>query len=262
MFLTRTQAFLLVVMLLSASSHALAQRKMRHIHHLVMDPGHGGANFGTPGAHGVNEKYLTLSIALKVEEMLRKATDIKVSLTRRSDTFVSLRDRTRMANEVQADLLLSIHCNASLRAGAHGIEVYFLSANSASEEIARLVSREQDGHATGTTGYAAKVKQAAPLSLDQVIQDAQMYQSHADAELVAETILDKLHKTLKSPRRGVFQAPFGVLKEAQMPAVVIEVGYLTHHKEGKKLLKSSYQRLIARGIFDAIIAVDAKLGLR
>ena len=262
MFWKKRHLLLLIVLLVTLSSTVLAQRKMRHIRHVVLDPGHGGTNFGTPGVHDVNEKYLTLPIALKVEQMLRKSTNTKVSLTRRSDVFVGLRERTRIANEGKADLLLSIHCNASLRPAAHGIEIYFLSSNSANEEIARLVSREQEGHATSHSHVNVPTRQAAPLSLEQVLQDAQMYQSHADAELVAEVLLDKLHKRLKAPRRGVFQAPFGVLKEATMPAVVVEVGFLSNQTEGKKLLTEAYQRKIAQGIFDAIITLDAKLALR
>jgi N-acetylmuramoyl-L-alanine amidase len=251
---------LVFCLLLLVVPDANGQRKMRHLHHVMLDPGHGGTNFGTPGAHGINEKYLTLPIALKVEALLRKKTNIKVSLTRRSDVFVGLRERTRLANRAQADLFLSIHCNASLRAHANGLEVYFLSTDSASEEIARLVSREQEGHATVRT--SASTHHAGTLSLDQILQDAQMYRSHADAERVAEVMLDKLHHRLKAPRRGVFQAPFAVLKEAQMPAVVVEVGYLTHKEEGKKLTSDAYQRRIAQGIYEAIIALDAKLGLR
>lgn len=245
---------------LTVACTASAKRPMKHLKHIVLDPGHGGSNTGTPGAHGVYEKYLTLPIALKVEALLRKHTKAKVTLTRRSDTFVGLRERTRIANKTKGDLLLSIHCNASLREGANGLEVYFLSNESSTEEIARHVAREQEGHHAAAAG--APAASPPPDSVMQLIAEAEMHRAHQDAEQAAVIMLDKLHKRLKAPRRGVFQAPFAVLKEAQMPALVVEVGFLTHKREGKRLLTEKYQNKIAAGIYEAIIDLDSKLSLR
>ena len=252
--------YIIAALALTIACSASAKRPMKHLKHVVLDPGHGGSNTGTPGSHGVYEKYLTLPIALKVEALLRKRTNTKVTLTRRSDTFVGLRDRTRIANKAKGDLLLSIHCNASLRERSHGLEVYFLSNDSSTEEIARHVAREQEGHHAGAAG--APSTKNTPASVKQLIAEAQMHRSHQDAEQAAVIMLDRLHKRLKAPRRGVFQAPFAVLKEAEMPALVVEVGFLTHKREGKRLLTDTYQNKIAEGIYEAIIDLDSKLSLR
>ena len=89
-----------------------------------------------------------------------------------------------------------------------------------------------------------------------------MYRAHAQAEQVAGVMLDELHRTLNAPRRGVMQAPFGVLKEAEMPAVVVEVGFLSHEFEGRKLTNARYQRRVARAIFNAIVRLDRELVTR
>ena len=238
---------------------ALAQRKvvLKHLKHIVLDPGHGGDNKGTAGAHGVYEKLLTLPIALELEKLLLRRTTARVTLTRRADVSLGLRERTHLANAAKADLFLSIHLNSSPRAEAHGLEVYFLSLEAADEEIARIVARE-DG-AEQHPVAAAPSTSPAPLGVEQILRDARMHGAHRDAERVADAVLQSLHRTLRAPRRGVFQAPFGVLKAAEMPAVVAEVGFLSHAEEGKKLLKAAYRKKIARALFEAIVALDKTL---
>ncbi|MFT5432098.1 MAG: N-acetylmuramoyl-L-alanine amidase [Myxococcota bacterium] len=254
---------LLVLATLSLTPEASAQRRMKRLKHIVIDPGHGGTNQGTPGAHGVFEKYVTLPLSLAIEKELKRRSNATVTLTRRTDTFLGLRERTRIANEAEADLFLSIHCNAGSRPEAHGIEVYFLSHDAASEEIAEMVNREEAGDVDRHDPVPApKDGEREKLSVEQVIKDATMFRAHEQAEAVAESILDGLHRRTKAPRRGVMQAPFGVLKEAMMPAVVIEVGFLSHAEEGKKLLDPKYQKKIARGIVDALVKLDRALGKR
>ena len=243
---------LLLALLLSVPA-AEAKVRLRSLHHIAIDPGHGGQNHGTAGSQGVWEKVLTLPIALKLEALLLARTDARVTMTRRDDSSLGLRERTRIANKAGADLFLSIHLNAGLEPDAHGVEVYFLSADVATGEIAKLVLREEP------QGPGAPSRERTPLSLDQMLADAQLAKAHADSELVAEVILDSLHRVLGSPRRGVFQAPFGVLLEAQMPAVVVEVGFLSHPIEGKRLTKAPYQRNVALAIYQAILTLDREL---
>ncbi len=231
------------------------KRTMRSIKHIVLDAGHGGDNMGTPGAHGVHEKYLTLPITLELERLLKERTNAKVTLTRRDDTFVGLRERTRLANAADADVFLSIHCNASPNKAARGLEVYFLSAESATKEIARLVEEENEGD-TPPAAAPGPPSDTPPNGLDQLLREAQMFKAHEQSQRLAEIILNRLHRGLRAPRRGVFQAPFGVLKEAEMPAVVVEVGFSSHAVEGKKLTTSRYQKQIARALFDALVALD------
>ncbi len=252
----------LILLLTSLALPATAQkapRKMQSLRHVVLDPGHGGQNHGTPGAHAVDEKHLTLPIALEVERLLKTRTDAQVTLTRRSDRFVGLRDRTQHANRVAGDIFLSIHCNASPKKHVRGLEVYFLSADAASEEIQELIEREEYGAESPsqlTPGAAGT--QRAP-SLKQMLQEATMYRAHEHAEVIAGVVLDTLHKVLKAPRRGVHQAPFGVLKEAMMPALVVEVGYSSHPKEGKMLTSQAYQKKVALGIYKSLLAIDKRM---
>lgn len=247
---------------LLASAPATAKKRkhaMKVLKHVVLDPGHGGSNQGTPGAHGVHEKYLTLPIALELERLLRKHTTAEVTLTRKKDVFLELRDRTRIANEAGGDIFLSIHLNASPRPQARGLEVYFLSPDAATAEIAEVVAREEGADDTAGSKPAGPGGPDTPLTLEQILQDATMYRAHERAELVAEGLLNGLHKVLKAPRRGVFQAPFGVLKEAQMPAVVVEVGFLSHAKEGKALTTKAYQRKVAKALYESLVALDKRL---
>lgn len=235
------------------------KRSMQTLRHVILDPGHGGTNMGTPGAHGVHEKHLTLPIALEVERLLKKHTNARVTLTRRDDAFIGLRERTQHANRVGGDIFLSIHCNASPNAKAHGLEVYFLSADAASDEIHALIEREEadDAPTDGKTPGAAGTHRAPVL--DQILREATMYRAHQNAEIVAGMILNTLHAVVGAPRRGVHQAPFGVLKEASMPAVVVEVGFSTHATEGKRLTRKAYQKQIALGLYRSLLAIDRRL---
>ena len=254
-------AFLIVsVMVALPTTAAAAKKRLKHLRHIVLDPGHGGTSSGTHGIHGVYEKLLTLPIALEVEKLLRKRTNARVTLTRRTDTYVGLRRRSHIANEVKGDLFLSLHCNASHNKHSRGLEVYFLSVDSATREIANLVEREE--RSNGRPGAAAPANKSPPLELEKILRDVRLYSAHGDSELVAGVLLKHLHRTLGGRKRGVFQAPFAVLKEVEMPAVVVEVGFLTHKKEGRKLLKKAHHKRIARAIVRAIIELDRRLKRR
>ncbi len=254
-------ALLLPAFLAAPTADAKPRRRaMSTLRHIVIDAGHGGHNLGTPGAHGVHEKYVTLPIAKQLAALLKNHTNAKVTMTRTADEFVGLRERTRMANAANGDVLLSIHCNASPNPMARGLEVYFLSAGSASEEIARLVGWEDGAAPSKAAGAPARTK--APSTLDKIIQDAKMHRAHERAEVLAEVILDELHVTLRAPRRGVMQAPFAVLKEAEMPAIVVEVGFLSHAEEGRRLLTADYQKRVAVGLYRALVALDKRMKRR
>ena len=160
-----------------------------------------------------------------------------------------------------------------LRKGAHHVKIMagggvasptdrIDSTQYSLEEIAAVVHREEAGEHDPEAEEKKPGEEPKKLGVEAVLKDATLHRAHEDAEVVAEALLQGLHKRTRAPRRGVFQAPFGVLKEAAMPAVVVEVGFLSHAEEGKKLLDKKYQRKIARGIADAIIALDRKLGLR
>ena len=249
-----------LLLTLGLPSFGTAQVRLSHMQHITLDPGHGGFQPGTIAEDGTPEKKLTLAIALKVEKLLRTYTNARVTLTRRTDQFVGLRERTRIANQVGSDLLLSIHCNGSHSEHSHGVETYFLAYDSANAEIAKMVEREE--RMEEQPNPAAPATNAPPNMLTKILEETSRFGAHADSEKVAEVILKHLPTDLKARRRGVFQAPFAVLKEADMPAVVVEVGFLSHAKEGQKLKGKAYQNKIAKAIYKSIIELDRNLTRR
>ena len=259
--LTMTRVFLITcLLLLSATAHAETEQvKLRHVQRVIIDPGHGGDNTGCMGFHGVYEKFVTLPIALRIAEQLRMTTDAEVLLTREDDHFLGLRDRTRFANTEQADIFLSIHINASPHPSVQGVETYFLSTDSASTEIAALVDREQS---TAEATSAVDLKVERKKDLDRILLDMQLGAAHALSETLAASIQRQMVRAVESQDRGVKQAPFAVLKESHCPAVVIECGFLTHAREGIRLLSDTYQKKLATGIVDGIIAYDSRIHRR
>ncbi len=253
---------LVSVLVAALPEAAFSKTRMRSLKHIVLDPGHGGTNPGAPSVTGLFEKYLTLPIALEVERRLREQTDATVTLTRRTDATVGLRERTRLANQAGADLFISIHCNSSENPEANGLEVYFLDPDAAINEFDHLIAHEERGELAQPevpNKAGAPAEEAPPLTIEQVLLDATMYKSHERSELVAGELLDTIHRVVKVPRRKVRQAPFAVLKEAEMPAVVLEVGYLSHAEEGRRLADPKYQERLADGIVAALIRLDKKL---
>ena len=258
-------ASLLAVLLATASATAAGpvqapeKTTMHTLKRIVLDPGHGGENTGCMGFHGVFEKYLTLQIAERVEANLRRTTDAEVFLTRRRDEDFGLRERAQYASEVGADVFVSIHLNASLGGVAHGIETYFLSMTAATDEIAELVAREEASLGPAAIGESAA--DAHRRELDAILLDAQLGAAHQLSERLAATTQHELTRSLRPTlSRGVKQAPFAVLKEATVPAVVVECGFLTNLDEGTRLLLEDHQERVAQALVRALVAFDRSLG--
>lgn len=216
---------------------------------VVLDPGHGGRHDGALSPDGVKEKDVALGVARALRELLEQDDDVRVVLTREDDSHVALVDRTARANGIRADLLLSIHCNSMPTARARkrvvGIETYFLSADASDREAHELAARENaDGAA-----------EAGPETLDPIsliLQDLSRSQAHADASLLARHLHKSMVTDLDTKDRGVKQAPFVVLLGAEMPAVLVEIGFLSHPVEGKKLARQSHQQRVAAALRDGI----------
>ena len=240
----------LLIVVLAGPAHA-GKREMRRIKTVVIDPGHGGDNLGALGVHGIYEKVIVLDIARRVERRLQERTDARVYLTRRDDRAVGLRERTRFANQVGADVFVSIHCNSEEGHRAHGVETFFLSAEASDEEAAKLVAFENQRLEEAEEPVDDDDREVALL-----LKDLALHAAHQDAEELAATVQERLVGRTKTRSRGVKQAPFAVLKEAEMPAVVVEVGFLSHPDEAQRLLDEDRQEGIARAIVDALIAFD------
>jgi len=218
---------------------------------VVIDAGHGGHD---PGAHGagIDESELTLDVALRVQKLLEKQDGIEVVMTRDTDVFIPLDERTAIANRADADLFLSIHANASRNSQAHGIETYFL--NFAMNPEAEAVAARENA-SSGITMHAL------PDIVKTIALNNKINESRDFAETVQKSMVKRLgtrNRTLKD--LGVKQAPFVVLIGAGMPSVLAEISFVTNKQEGALLKTNAYRQQIAQALFDAI--VDYQKGLK
>lgn len=229
--------------LMSSKPQTLSKRKI-----IVIDPGHGGKDSGALG-NNLKEKNIVLSIAKKVGVDLAKHGH-KVYYTRDKDIFINLRKRTAMANKVNADLFISIHANAAPNKASidrlNGIETYFLSPTR-SERSKNVAELENKGD-IGDMNEFSKQTFLNFLNREKIISSNKL------AIDVQKYMLNSLQKSFDVKDNGVREAPFWVLVGAGMPAILIEVGYITHPVEGKNLGTEKYQKLLAKGISDGITA--------
>ncbi len=213
---------------------------------VFLDAGHGGKLDGAVGPKGDKEKNVALAVVKRLQDALVKA-GAKVLLTRSADVDVDLWDRMTRANEAKADLFISVHCNAMpygrARAVTRGIETYFLSAETTDEQAQRVVALEN--------GETKRLKRSSdPLA--NILDDLAQTEAHHHASAFAYAVHQRLIKDLAVPDRGVQQAPFIVLMGAQMPAILVEVGFISHPEEGKLLATKDYQGRIAASLLEGI----------
>lgn len=211
---------------------------------VVIDPGHGGADYGARGPGGQMEKRIVLAVARALGDALTEA-EFGVVFTRQEDRFVSLAERTEIASRAPGDLFVSIHTNASPDADAVGIETYFLSADATDEEAQRVAQLEN------SVLTEAPTLPGAESIVGGILGDL-LWTAHLErsSQLAAE-IQHRLAQ-LPSPSRGVKQAPFVVLMGVNMPAVLVEIGFLTNADEARRLVTDGYQRAVARYLVEAV----------
>jgi N-acetylmuramoyl-L-alanine amidase len=216
---------------------------------MVLDAGHGGHDPGASGPTGLTEKELTLDVTKRVRKLVEERLGVKVLLSRDSDVFIALRDRTSYANRERADVFVSIHANAHRQAASEGVEIYFLSSE-ATDNAARQVAALENSvtsyekPAPGGRGRADVVKS--------ILWDLAQSEFQTESSHLAETVLDSMTRSLRIPNRGVKQAGFYVLGGAAMPAVLIEIGFVTNPREEKKLRESRYRDEIALAIYEGL----------
>ncbi len=218
---------------------------------IVVDAGHGGAETGAKGPSGLLEKDVTLDVAKRLQTGLARRLGVRVILTRETDKHVSLDDRTALANHERADLFLSIHVNASPATKASGAETYFLSYQATDDEARAAAALENN-----TIGV--ETPPGSPLSM--VLWDLAQSQYLAESSKLAEDIQENLNELLRIESRGVKQAPFKVLMGATMPAVLVEIGFITNSDEEARLKDSSYREKIAQAIIDSVAAFKEQVG--
>jgi N-acetylmuramoyl-L-alanine amidase len=214
---------------------------------VVIDAGHGGRDPGSLGYRGVKEKNVTLAVALKLGEYIEKyLPDVKVVYTRDDDTFIGLQERGRYANKHEGDLFVSIHCNSFHRREAHGSEVFFLGMHK-SKDALEVAKKENSVIALEDDPGKQKLSENE-LLIYELANSAYM----STSEKIAGMIEQQFDERAQRYSRGVKQAGFVVLYHASMPAVLVELGFLTNPGE-KRFLTSDYgQSIMASALFRAI----------
>ena len=219
---------------------------------IVIDPGHGGSDSGAVG-NGLKEKNVVLATSKKLGALLQKR-GYRVLYTRSTDVFINLRSRTIFAGKKNADMFISIHANAAPNASAasrmSGVETFFLSP-ARSERSKNAAALENKGDLEDMNTFSKQtflnfLNREKIISSNKLAIDIQSY------------MLSSVKKSFKSKDGGVREAPFWVLVGATMPAVLVEIGYITHPDEGKNLGKSAYQDRIAQGIANGVDAYFQK----
>jgi N-acetylmuramoyl-L-alanine amidase len=213
------------------------------ISRVVIDAGHGGHD---PGARvkGLNEADVTLDVAQRLEKLLLKVQGVEVVMTRRTNVYIPLEERTAIANRAGADLFLSIHVNASRSTRARGIETYFLNF-APSPEAEAIAARENAG--------SSKTMHNLPDIVKAIALNNKIDESRDFASLVQTAMFDRLRKANREARNlGVKQAPFMVLIGATMPSVLAEISFLTNRQEASLLKTANYRQAIADALFTGI----------
>ena len=223
---------------------------------IVVDPGHGGGETGAIGPGGYQEKDATLEIARRIVATLPRTLACRAVLTRDSDIQLPLDDRTSIANHEKADLFLSIHANSSRSASAKGSETYYLSLEASDKIAQEVASRENE--ANGTSGPAAGAAATGNPDLDFVLWDLAQSAHLKESSEIAEAIQAELNAVSNTGSRGIKQAPFRVLVGATMPAVLVEIAFISNPEEEKRLRSAEFQQAVADAVARAVARFYAR----
>ena len=223
---------------------------------VALDAGHGDQDFGAT-YHGYAEKKINLEVVLKLGAILEKDPSIEVVYTRKTDTFIELTERANIANRAQANLFVSLHCNANVNLEAYGSETYVMgiSKSKSSLEVAKkenkVIELEKD--------YKTKYAGYNPNSPESLISATIAVEEYLDQSIeLASRVQDNFEEKLNRKNRGVHSAPFMILHKAFMPRVLIEMGFISNKDEGTYLNSEEGQINVAKGIADAIFRMKAE----
>jgi N-acetylmuramoyl-L-alanine amidase len=234
----------------SDGKFSLARQLGLGVSRIVIDAGHGGHD---PGAqsNGISEAELVLDVAMRLSRLMQKQPGIEVVMTRDTDVFIPLEERTTIANREGADLFLSIHANASRNPRARGVETYFL--NFASNPDAEAVAARENS-------ASGRAMHSLPDIVRAIALNNKIDESRDFADMVQRSMVRRLasrNKQLKD--LGVKQAPFVVLIGAAMPSVLAEISFVTHKQEGQLLKTGAYRQQIAEALLDAVLRYQQSL---
>ncbi|GAB4180892.1 MAG: hypothetical protein Kow00108_17520 [Calditrichia bacterium] len=218
---------------------------------IVIDPGHGGKDPGAVGYRKLKEKEVTLKIGKYLRDLLDKhLPDVKVIMTRDSDVFISLKQRTQIANKKNGKLFISIHANSIKNKQVSGFETYILGTEK--EDVAREIAMAENSVVKYETADVQKEYEGLKMILASLAQTAFMHQSNYFAEIVQQELSKEL-KPLGLKNRGVKQGPFWVMVGATMPNILVETGFISNKHDAKILRTKKYQLKIAQGLLNGII---------
>lgn len=227
----------------AAGGFSIARQLGLSVSRIVIDPGHGGHDPGVLG-RGLTEATLVLDVALRLEKLLLKEAGVDVVLTRRTNVYVPLEERTEIANRQNADMFLSIHANASRNPDASGIETFFLSFAS-SPDAEAVAARENSA--------SAREMHQLPDLVKAITLNNKLDESRDLATMVQDALVSNLRKTNRAVRsRGVKKAPFVVLIGAAMPSVLAEISFVSNRQELLLLKTPAYRQRIAESLYQAV----------
>jgi N-acetylmuramoyl-L-alanine amidase len=222
------------------------------LNRVVLDAGHGGHDQGTKSKSGLLEKDLVLDVTKRLATMLRERMGTEVVLTRDDDTYLSLEERTQLANTAKADLFLSIHANSSPAKGVAGVETFYLNFSTGREDL-DLATRE---NATSERSIADLKEVVSKIALRAKVDESREFALRIQKVLHATAA--KQNKDAKD--RGVKRAPFVVLIGAEMPSVLAEIGFVTNARDESLLKSDEHRDRLAEALYEGIASYAESLG--
>lgn len=236
----------------TTSGYTLIRQLGLGIRSIVIDPGHGGTDPGCLGRNGEQEKDLVLDVCLRLQKLLAAVKDLQVLLTRETDIFIPLENRTVTANQNQADLFISVHANSSLNPKRTGIETFYLNF-SPDPTVMEIAARE---NATSTKTIS-KMKTIVP----KIFQNEKIFESRDLADRVQRSLILHLSRFYGDVQSlGAKGGPFLVLIGGDMPSVLVEISHLSNAQEAARLKDETYRQRVAEGITQGIMAYMQSLG--
>tara|TARA_B110000014_G_C20093946_1_gene573143 strand:- start:880 stop:1662 length:783 start_codon:yes stop_codon:yes gene_type:complete len=235
----------ILTIIMFATSMASVGAQQQGFRVVVIDPGHGGAEVGAVGATGLMEKNVVLDISKRLSQLLEEQLGLEVYLTRDQDIYKEKEDRTALANNVKANVFLSIHANSYRGRGVHGAETFFLSDQATDDDARRLAAIENN--AMGLEGPTG-----SDSNLQMLLWDMAQTTHLRESSVLAEMVQSNMNSLGGTTDRGIKQAPFVVLKGANMPAVLVEVGFLSNPDEERLLADAAYRQQVANMLFQSL----------
>jgi N-acetylmuramoyl-L-alanine amidase len=235
----------------AGAAASLLAAAMPSIRTIVLDPGHGGDELGTRGSNGTIEKDLTLDVARRLKNLLEGRLGIRVVLTRDDDRLVPLDERASIANNNKADLFISLHANSSPNKDAKGAEVYYLSLDGLNDE-ARKMAETPQGRPLPTFGGGSR-------DIDLILWDMAQARHLAESSVFAGIIEEELRRRVEMSARAIQQAPFRVLVAANMPAVLVEMAFLSNPQQETQLATDEFKNGVVQSLYDAILRYRARI---